>query len=60
MALEASFSKLNSTAGAGSPPLEVEAVMFDLDGTLIDSTEVYYRIVEVALERLGMSVQLEG
>jgi len=28
--------------------------MFDLDGTLIDSTEVYYQIVEVALQRLGM------
>lgn len=54
MALEASSNKLDSTAGFRSPQLKVEAVMFDLDGTLIDSTEVYYRIVEVALERLGM------
>jgi len=34
--------------------IRVEAVMFDLDGTLIDSIEVYYRIVEVVLERLGV------
>lgn len=34
--------------------IRVEAVMFDLDGTLIDSIEVYYRIVEVVLGRLGV------
>jgi len=35
-------------------PLSLEAVIFDLDGTLIDSIEAYYRIVEIALERLGL------
>ncbi len=35
-------------------PLSLEAVIFDLDGTLIDSIESYYRIVEIALERLGL------
>ena len=29
-------------------------MIFDLDGTLIDSIESYYRIVETALERLGL------
>ncbi len=36
------------------PLLELKAVIFDLDGTLIDSIESYYRIVEIALERLGL------
>lgn len=34
--------------------LKLKAVLFDLDGTLIDSIESYYRIVEIALERLGL------
>jgi HAD superfamily hydrolase (TIGR01509 family) len=34
--------------------IRAEAVMFDLDGTLIDSIEVYYRIIEVVLDRLGV------
>jgi HAD superfamily hydrolase (TIGR01549 family) len=38
----------------GARRLRADAVMFDLDGTLIDSTEVYFRIVEVVLDRLGM------
>jgi HAD superfamily hydrolase (TIGR01509 family) len=46
----------NSGDLANVPHLRVEAVMFDLDGTLIDSTDVYYRIVEVVLERLGLPV----
>jgi len=33
--------------------LDVDAALFDLDGTLIDSIESYYRIVEVTLEKLG-------
>ncbi len=37
-----------------SPLLSLEAVIFDLDGTLIDSIESYYRMVEIALERLGL------
>jgi phosphoglycolate phosphatase len=32
----------------------VDAILFDLDGTLIDSTDVYYCIVELALEKLGL------
>lgn len=32
--------------------LDVEAVLFDLDGTLIDSAPVYYKIIEVAFQRL--------
>ena len=34
--------------------IEVAAVIFDLDGTLIDSIDIYFRIVENALERLGL------
>ena len=34
--------------------LSVQAVIFDMDGTLIDSIEIYFRIVEIALERLKM------
>lgn len=34
--------------------LEVDAVIFDLDGTLIDSTAVYFRIIEFAFKRLGL------
>jgi HAD superfamily hydrolase (TIGR01549 family) len=31
----------------------IEAILFDLDGTLIDSTEAYYRIVEIVLEKMN-------
>jgi phosphoglycolate phosphatase len=34
-------------------PMAVEAVLFDLDGTLIDSVGTYYRIVDTVLARLG-------
>ena len=34
--------------------LKVAAVIFDLDGTLIDSVDIYFRIVENALERLDL------
>jgi HAD superfamily hydrolase (TIGR01509 family) len=34
--------------------LKVEAVIFDLDGTLIDSIGIYFMIVENALERLNL------
>ena len=34
--------------------LKVAAVIFDLDGTLIDSIDIYFRIVENALERLKL------
>ncbi|MBW2607578.1 MAG: HAD family hydrolase [Deltaproteobacteria bacterium] len=33
--------------------LLVDAVIFDLDGTIIDSIGIYYKIVEAVLERLG-------
>ena len=34
--------------------IDVQAVLFDLDGTLIDSIGVYYTIVSATLEELGM------
>ena len=34
--------------------LDVEAVLFDLDGTLIDTVDIYYRIVHAVLERLDL------
>lgn len=34
--------------------LNVAAVIFDLDGTLIDSIDIYFRIVEDALKRLDL------
>jgi len=34
--------------------LKVAAVIFDLDGTLIDSIDIYFSIVEAALERLNL------
>ncbi len=35
-------------------PFICDAVIFDLDGTLIDSTDVYLRILNAAFERLGL------
>jgi HAD superfamily hydrolase (TIGR01509 family) len=32
--------------------LKVEAVLFDLDGTLIDSAPIYYQIIDIVFERL--------
>jgi len=34
--------------------LEVQAVLFDLDGTLIDSAPIYYQIIDIVFERLGI------
>ena len=34
--------------------LTVNAVIFDMDGTLIDSIDIYFKIVEIALERLKL------
>ena len=34
--------------------LTVDAVIFDMDGTLIDSIDIYFSIVEKALERLNL------
>ena len=36
--------------------LVVDAVIFDLDGTLIDSAEIYFKIVEEACARLSLPV----
>ena len=35
-------------------PLAVQAVIFDLDGTLIDTAPIYYKIIDVVFERLGI------
>ena len=34
--------------------LKVDAVLFDLDGTLIDSAPIYYQIIDIVFERLGV------
>ncbi len=34
--------------------LEVDAVIFDLDGTLIDTVPIYYKIIDTVFERLGI------
>jgi HAD superfamily hydrolase (TIGR01509 family) len=34
--------------------LSVDAVIFDMDGTLIDSIDIYFEIVEIALKRLKL------
>jgi HAD superfamily hydrolase (TIGR01509 family) len=34
--------------------INVECVMFDLDGTLIDSSEAYFKIIEIAFARLDL------
>ena len=36
--------------------LIVDAVIFDLDGTLIDSAEIYFKLVEEAFKRLDLAV----
>ena len=33
---------------------DVEAVLFDLDGTLIDSAPIYYQIIDIVFEKLGV------
>jgi HAD superfamily hydrolase (TIGR01509 family) len=39
---------------SGEGKLNVDAVVFDLDGTLIDSLDVYCKILNTALERVGL------
>ncbi|MGB9440871.1 MAG: HAD hydrolase-like protein, partial [Desulfobacterales bacterium] len=34
--------------------LTVDAVMFDLDGTLIDSVPIYYEIIDIVFAQLGV------
>ncbi|MEE4265912.1 MAG: HAD family hydrolase [Desulfobacteraceae bacterium] len=33
---------------------KVEAVLFDLDGTLIDSAPIYYQIIDIVFEKIGV------
>ena len=40
--------------------LKVAAVIFDLDGTLIDSIDIYFMIVEKALEKLNLPAVSRG
>jgi phosphoglycolate phosphatase len=40
--------------------LKVDAVIFDLDGTLIDSIDIYFAIVENALQKLHMPAVSRG
>ena len=34
--------------------LEVDAIMFDLDGTLIDTVPIYYKIIDIVFAELGL------
>ena len=34
--------------------LAVDAVIFDLDGTLIDSAPIYYEIIDIVFVKLGV------
>ena len=36
--------------------LTVDAVMFDLDGTLIDTVPIYYEIIDIVFAELGVPV----
>jgi len=45
---------LESSLPLVSKKLEVKAVLFDLDGTLIDSAPIYYQIIDIVFERLGV------
>ena len=38
----------------GGTKLLVDAVIFDLDGTLIDSIGIYFKIVDIVFERLNL------
>jgi HAD superfamily hydrolase (TIGR01509 family) len=35
--------------------LRVDAVLFDLDGTLIDSAEIYFKIIDIVFERINVA-----
>jgi phosphoglycolate phosphatase len=37
-----------------NPKLTVDAVIFDLDGTLIDSAPIYYALIDIIFDRLGI------
>lgn len=42
------------SAALRKPRMDVDAVAFDLDGTLIDTLDIYCRVLNIALERLGL------
>ncbi len=41
-------------------PLRVRAVLFDVDGTLVDSIEAYHRVAELAATPYGISIPREA
>jgi phosphoglycolate phosphatase len=41
-------------------PLRVRAVLFDVDGTLVDSIEAYHRVAELAAAPYGISIPREA
>jgi 2-phosphoglycolate phosphatase len=45
---------LESSLPLANQKFEVNAVLFDLDGTLIDSAPIYYQIIDIVFERLGV------
>jgi phosphoglycolate phosphatase len=45
---------LESILPFSNSKIEVKAVLFDLDGTLIDSAPIYYQIIDIVFERLGI------
>ena len=44
---------LHFNGKAGSAGVPVSAVIFDLDGTLLDTKEIYYDIIHIVFEKLG-------
>ena len=45
---------LESSLPFANKEISVRAVLFDLDGTLIDSAPIYYQIIDTIFERLGI------
>lgn len=48
-----SGGQTSRSVGLKETGMEVDAVLFDLDGTLIDTLDIYCRVLNIALERLG-------
>ncbi|MBK9096592.1 MAG: HAD family hydrolase [bacterium] len=42
-----------------TPLINIKAILFDLDGTLLDSFPVHYEVYEVMFERLGIQINKE-
>ena len=45
---------MKTVVSRSKPYFFISAVMFDLDGTLIDSINVYYKVVETVFEKLNL------